>query len=150
MNNMHDKSKIITMGSDHAGYDLKEYLKDILINEGYNIKDYGCFSKESCDYPDIIHPLAKDIDDGRFEKGIIICGSGNGVQITANKYQNIRAALCWNKELASLSRQHNNANILALPARFIKQEEAIEIVNEFLNTMFEGGRHENRVKKIKI
>lgn len=142
------KYKIIPMASDHAGFELKEYLKGILVEEGYNVKDYGAFSSDRCDYPDFIHPLAFDINSGIYDLGIIICGSGNGVQMTANKYINVRAALCWNKELASLSRQHNNANILSLPARFVSKEVGIEITNVFLNTPYEAGRHQIRVEKI--
>lgn len=141
-------SKIIPIASDHAGYDLKEYLKEELSKKGYKLKDYGTFSKDSCDYPDFIHPLAKDINEGKYEIGFIMCGSGNGVQMTANKYLNIRAALCWTKEIAILAREHNNANICALPARFITEKDGLEIVETFLKTLYEGGRHQRRVEKI--
>ncbi|MDD2488000.1 MAG: RpiB/LacA/LacB family sugar-phosphate isomerase [Bacteroidales bacterium] len=143
-----NNSEIIPMASDHAGFELKEYLKQELISQGYNIKDYGTFSTDSCDYPDIIHPIAKDINNGIYPLGIIMCGSGNGVQMTANKYLNVRCALCWNEEISSLARQHNNANICSLPARFILKEEALKIVLIFLNTDYEGGRHQKRVEKI--
>ncbi|MDD4001737.1 MAG: RpiB/LacA/LacB family sugar-phosphate isomerase [Bacteroidales bacterium] len=143
-----NNSEIIPMASDHAGFELKEYLKQELISQGYNIKDYGTFSTDSCDYPDIIHPIAKDINNGVYPLGIIMCGSGNGVQMTANKYLNVRCALCWNEEISSLARQHNNANICSLPARFILKEEALKIVLIFLNTDYEGGRHQKRVEKI--
>ena len=138
----------IGLACDHAGYEYKELLKEYLYSKGKEVKDFGCYSLESVDYPDFIHPLAKEISNKNEEKGIVICGSGNGVSMVANKYEGVRAALCWNKEIASLSRQHNNANVLSLPARFLTTEEAIEIVNTFLETDFEGGRHERRVNKI--
>lgn len=140
--------KIIYIGSDHAGFLLKEQLKKKLVGDGYEVKDFGTHSEESMDYPDIAHPLAASIDKGENETGILICGSGNGVSMVANKYPHVRAALCWNKELAALARQHNNANILTLPARFISAETAFEIADAFLNTGFEGGRHQRRVGKI--
>jgi ribose 5-phosphate isomerase B len=143
-------SKIIPIASDHAGYDLKEFLKENLSKKGYKFKDYGTFSKDSCDYPDYIHPLSKDINEGVYEIGLIMCGSGNGVQMTANKYSKVRAALCWKEEIAILARQHNNANICALPARFITEEEGLKIAETFLNTLYEGGRHQRRVEKISI
>ena len=145
---MTNNSKIIPIGSDHAGYELKEYLKQELSKLGYNLKDYGTFSLDSCDYPDFIHPLAKDINDGVYPLGIIMCGSGNGVQMTANKYINVRCALCWEVEIASLARQHNDANICSLPARFVSREEGLKIVKPFLETQYEGGRHQRRVEKI--
>lgn len=138
----------IAIGSDHAGYELKEVLKSKLSKLGYNFKDYGTHSKESVDYPDIVHPLAKDINEGKLIRGIIICGSGNGVAMTANKYRNVRAALCWKEEIARFARLHNDANILSLPARFIKENLAFEICQVFLTTGFENGRHGVRVKKI--
>jgi len=141
--------QIIPIASDHAGFDLKAKLIKYLEEKMYQIKDYGTFNNSSVDYPDFIHPVAKDVDNKTYEKGIIICGSGNGVNMVANKYENIRCALCWNEEIASLARQHNNANILALPARFISENEAIRIVDVFFNTGFEGGRHLTRVEKIK-
>ena len=136
------------MASDHGGYEMKEYLKNKLVLTGHEIKDFGIFSKESVDYPDFIHPLAHAINEDEYEKGIIICGSGNGAQMTANKYPKVRAALCWNKELTKLAREHNNANVLSLPGRFISLELSWEMVKVFLTTDFEGGRHECRVEKI--
>ena len=138
----------ILLTNDHAGTELKKEVKQFLESKGYNVNNLGEDLGESVDYPDIIHPLAKEISNKKEEKGIIICGSGNGVSMVANKYEGVRAALCWNKEIASLSRQHNNANVLSLPARFLTTDEAIEIVKTFLETDFEGGRHERRVNKI--
>ncbi len=138
----------LLIASDHAGFETKEYIKQYLEQQGYTIKDFGTFSDESMDYPDVIHPLAHEINVGNFQRGIIFCGSGNGVNIVANKYPFVRSALCWMKEIASLARQHNDANVVALPARFIDKEMALEIVSTFLNTGFEGGRHTARVKKI--
>ncbi len=145
---MADKKEIFAIGADHAGYDLKEYLKSKMTELGYEISDYGTFSEDSVDYPDMIHPLAKDINDGKLKTGIVMCGSGNGVSMTANKYPNVRAALCWIPELAELAKKHNDANILSLPARFVGKEIAWEIVKAYLDAEFEGGRHERRVKKI--
>lgn len=145
---MTNNSEIIPIASDHAGYELKEFLKEELSKLGYKFKDYGTYSLESCDYPDFIHPLAKDIDEGKYKRGLIMCGSGNGVQMTANKYLKVRCALCWKEELASLSRQHNDANVCSLPARFISREEGLKIAETFLNTPYEGGRHQRRVEKI--
>ena len=145
-----NNSNIIPIASDHAGYVLKEFLIKELSSQGYKLKDYGTFTTDSCDYPDFIHPLAKDINDGIYQRALIMCGSGNGVQMTANKYLKVRCALCWTEELASLARQHNNANILALPARFISQEEGLKIAFKYLNTDYEGGRHQRRVDKISI
>ena len=138
----------ILVSNDHAGVELKKAVKKLLESKGHVVENLGDNSGESVDYPDIIHPLAKEISQNREKKGIIMCGTGNGVSMVANKYEGVRAALCWNKEIASLSRQHNNANVLSLPARFLTTEEAIEIVNTFLETDFEGGRHERRVNKI--
>lgn len=145
---MYDKSKELLISSDHGGYELKAFLIKKMKDEGIKFKDMGTFSEESVDYPDFMHPLAKKINDGEYEKGIIICGSGNGAQMTANKYPNVRAALCWNSEQAELTRLHNDANILSLPGRFIDFEEAWKAVQLFLNTEFEGGRHIKRVEKI--
>ena len=145
---MFDFSKMIAIGCDHAGTKMKQFLIDLLSPEGYLFQDFGTNTLESVDYPDFIHPLAKKIDQGLLEKGIIICGSANGVSMTANKYRNVRAAVCWNDDVVRLSRQHNDANILALPARFITYEEAVRFVRIFFSTGFEGGRHEQRVKKI--
>ncbi len=144
-----DNNNEIAIASDHAAFKMKENLKIFIQREGYRVIDYGTSSEESVDYPDFIHPLAKDINEGKYCRGIILCGSGNGVSMVANKYNNIRAALCWIPEIAKYARSHNDANILSLPARFISIEKAKEIVNMFLKTNFEGGRHEIRVKKIK-
>jgi ribose 5-phosphate isomerase B len=140
--------KVLALGSDHAGYELKEFLKKYLIEKGFDIKDFGTKSNKSADYPDFAHPVAKVVNDNEIETGILICGSGNGVNIVANKYPNVRAALCWLEEIAVLARKHNNANILSLPARFISLEESIKIVDLFLSTTFEGGRHQTRIDKI--
>jgi len=145
---MHDLKEIIAIASDHAGYEMKEYLKEKLIKWGFEIKDFGTYSEESMDYPDPVHPLALAIEKDEYKRAVIICGSGIGVSMVANKYSHVRAALCWNKEVTELSRLHNNANIIALPARIISEKLAGEMVHLFLNTGFEGGRHERRVKKI--
>lgn len=139
----------ILIASDHAGYDLKKQI-ELFFKDEFTWIDFGTFSTKSVDYPDFIHPLAKAIEEDSSKKGVIICGSGNGVSMVANKYKNVRAALCWKTEIAVLARQHNDANILALPARFISQEDAYEIVNIFFSTPFEGGRHQLRVDKINI
>lgn len=138
----------IAIGGDHAGFTYKRMLIDLLKELGHNVQDFGPDSDASVDYPDHVHPLAKSVIAKENELGILICGSGNGVAITANKYQEIRAALCWETELAKLAREHNNANILCIPARFVSEEAAREMVKVFLNTGFEGGRHQNRVNKI--
>ena len=138
----------LAMASDHGGFAMKEFIKKQLKNAGYKIKDFGTHSEESVDYPDFIHPLASEINKGIFEFGIIMCGSGNGAQMTANKYPHVRAALCWDTEQTALTRQHNNANVLSLPGRFIPFETAWEMVQVFLNTPFEGGRHIRRVEKM--
>lgn len=143
-----NKNTIIPIGADHAGYELKQAIIDHFSKIGYSFKDYGCHSTESIDYPDYGHPVAEHIQKNSEALGIVICGSGNGINMTVNKHQGIRSALCWNKELAELARQHNNANIIALPARFIDQKNAFEMVETFLTTDFEGGRHERRVNKI--
>lgn len=140
--------KELLIAADHAGFETKEYIKQKLVKDGYTFKDFGTFSTESMDYPDVVHPLATLINQGEYPMGIVICGSGNGVNMTANKYPNVRSALCWNTELAALARQHNNANVLALPARFIDKELALNIAKTFLTSSFEGGRHERRVNKI--
>lgn len=145
---MDDSRKILVIGADHGGFEMKEFLRKNLLEAGYKVIDFGTDSKDSVDYPDIIHPLASAIDKGEFERGIILCGSGNGAQMTANKYPNVRAALCWNEEQARLSREHNNANILSLPGRFIDMDLALKMTLIFLTTDFEGGRHERRVSKI--
>jgi ribose 5-phosphate isomerase B len=147
---MIEKGKKISIGCDHAGFCLKEIVKNNLGKKGYEIADFGTFSEESTDYPDYAHPVANAVEKGISDSGILICGSGNGVCITANKYPNVRAALCWNAEIASLARKHNNANIVCLPARFISAEQAQEIIETFINTEFEGGRHERRINKINL
>ena len=138
----------IAIGCDHAGFDCKEDLISFLEGEGVAFKDYGTYNKESVDYADFAHPLAAAVEKKEFDFGILICGSGNGVNITANKHQGIRSGLAWNSEVASLIRQHNNANVMALPARFISLELAKECVDVFLKTAFEGGRHQLRIDKI--
>lgn len=138
----------IAIGGDHAGYDLKEMIKHHLVSKSIEILDRGPFSDDSVDYPDFVHPVCQDVLAGTVELAILICGSGNGVAMTANKYQGIRCGLCWNSDIAALIRQHNNANILALPARFINESEAKNIIDKFLESSFEGGRHERRVNKI--
>lgn len=138
----------VAIGGDHAGFEYKTRIVKKLESQGYVVKDFGPFSEASVDYPDYVHPLSNAIEKGEFDLGIVICGSGNGVAITANKHQGIRAALCWNEELAALARQHNNANVLAIPARFISYELAEKLAEIFLTTDFEGGRHQNRVNKI--
>lgn len=140
--------KTIAIGSDHAGFSMKEALKPLLQAEGFMVEDFGTHSEESTDYPDYAHAVASAISEGRFEKGILLCGSANGVCMTANKHVGVRAAICWNAELATLARQHNDANILCLPARFIETDLAQQIIKQFLSTGFEGGRHERRVNKI--
>jgi ribose 5-phosphate isomerase B len=141
-------AKKIAIGGDHAGFEYKGKLIQKLESSGFEVKDFGPFSEASVDYPDFVHPLSSAVEKGEFELGIVICGSGNGVAITANKHQGIRAALCWNEELAALARQHNNANVLAIPARFVSYELAEKMAETFLITDFEGGRHQNRVSKI--
>ena len=139
----------ILVSNDHAGVQLKNEVKSFLEDKGYVVENLGDNSGESVDYPDIIHPLAKQISENKEKKGIIMCGTGNGVSMVANKYEGVRAGLCWSKEIAELIRKHNDANVLSLPARFISTKEALEIVQVFLDTDFEdGGRHERRVEKI--
>lgn len=138
----------IAIGGDHAGYDLKKVVIQKLESEGHEVKDFGPYSADSCDYPDYVHPLAQSIVKGEFERGIVICGSGNGVNMVANKYAQIRSGLCWEPELAEMTRLHNDANVLAVPARYIPEEKALAIVDIFIKTEFEGGRHQNRVNKI--
>jgi ribose 5-phosphate isomerase B len=138
----------IGCAADHAGFEYKELIKSHLNSLGYSVVDFGTHSLDSVDYPDFIHPLANKLESGEIELGIIICGSGNGVNITANKHQKVRSALCWMPEIAALAKQHNNANCIAIPARFVSQETAQQIVDAFLNASFEGGRHQTRVDKI--
>ncbi len=141
-------NKTIALGSDHAGFELKNDLIVYLIEKGYDLADMGPDSADSVDYPDYAHKVASAVADGNACCGILICGSGNGVCITANKHAGIRAALCWEPEISALAKQHNNANVICLPARFISQEKAFAIVDAYLNMEFEGGRHANRVNKI--
>ena len=138
----------ISIGNDHAGTKYKLELLSYLTEKGHTIINHGTDDENSMDQPDTIHPVADDVSNQKADIGIIICGSGNGANMTANKHKNIRSALCWNSQIASLARQHNNANILSLPARFISLDEAKEIVNLFLSTSFEGGRHQRRIEKI--
>lgn len=138
----------IAIGADHAGFEYKEHLKNWLTSKGYTIKDFGTYSSDSADYPDFAHPVAAAVEKKEFETGLLVCGSANGVAITANKHQGIRAAICWNEELAELSRLHNNANIICIPARYVSIELAEKMVDKFLHTAFEGGRHAKRVDKI--
>ena len=142
--------KKIAIVSDHAGYYLKEKLLKYLIKENYQIKDFGCSTEEAVDYPDFGHPLANTISAGEYELGISICGTGNGINMVVNKHPGIRSALCWNEEISRLARAHNDANICALPARFISEPEAYLIVKAFLTTTFEGGRHKRRIEKISL
>lgn len=140
----------IAFASDHAGFSLKQHLINLVEAKGYEPVDFGTFSEESCDYPDFAHKAAAAVEKGECALGICMCGSGNGIQMTLNKHQGIRAALCWLPEIASLARQHNNANILVLPARFISKEEAEKIVDAYLSAEFEGGRHQRRIDKIPV
>lgn len=143
-----NKMKKIAIGNDHAGFELKTVLVKHLVDSGYEVKDFGSYNLEKADYPDYAHKVSKAIEEGQVEIGILICGSANGIAMSANKHQGIRAAICWSEEIAQLARLHNNANIIAVPARFITTEEAIKCLDMFINTSFEGGRHESRVKKI--
>jgi ribose 5-phosphate isomerase B len=138
----------IAIGSDHAGFKLKEIIRNYLEKKQLLVVDCGCYSEERADYPDYGHRVAIEVESGECERGIIMCGSGNGINMAANKHAGIRSALCWNEEITSLARLHNDANVLALPARFMEEEEAIRCVELFLNTAFEGGRHADRVRKI--
>ena len=140
--------EIIPIACDHAGFQLKLKVIDFLKSQGFVVVDFGTDSEESCDYPDFAHKVGSAINNGTYKRGIVICGSGNGVQMTVNKYPNVRCALSWTPEIAHLGRQHNDANIVSIPARFISTEDALQIVNEFLQTSFEGGRHQRRVEKI--
>src|SRR5688572_10409433 len=148
MINVFDNTKPIAIGSDHAGYEYKSMIVEMLQGRGVTIKDFGTNSPDSVDYPDFAHPVSSAVESGEASCGILICGSANGVAITANKHQGIRAAICWTNEIAHLCRQHNNANIICLPARFVSPPAAEEMVNIFLTTQFEGGRHQTRVAKM--
>ena len=139
----------ISIGCDHAAFELKEKVKQYLsTKKNIELNDWGCYSEERCDYPDFGHAVAEDVNNQKCDFGILMCGSGNGINMTANKWSGVRSALCWNSEIANMSRLHNDANILTLPARYISEEEALKCVDEFLNTEFEGGRHLERVVKI--
>jgi len=148
--NLRLKKIKIAISSDHAGFFLKEKLLKYLIKENQEFKDFGCYSEETVDYPDFAHPMASAVSSGEFEIGISICGSGNGINMAVNKHQGIRSAVCWNEEISRLSRAHNDANICALPGRYISESEAYLIVKAFLNTTFEGGRHKKRIDKISL
>lgn len=145
---MTEKQNIIPIGSDHGGFELKKHLMETLSKAGFKFKDFGTFGESSVDYPDFIHPVAAAVNNGEFEKGIIICGSGQGASMTANKYPNVRAALLWDEEQTVLTRQHNDANIIALAGRFIDFNLAENLVKLFMETKFEGGRHKQRIEKI--
>lgn len=140
----------VAFASDHAGYDLKLFLEKIMEERGYEVVDFGTHSSESCDYPDFAHPAAEAVESGECAFGIAMCGTGNGIQMTLNKHQGIRAALCWLPEIAALAKEHNNANILVMPARFVSQDEAVAILDAYLNAKFEGGRHQRRIDKIPV
>ena len=143
-------NKKIGIACDHAAYELKEFLVGYLSSKGFEVKDFGTHSEESCDYPDFAHALGEAIDNGDLERGVALCGSGEGISMTLNKHQSVRAALCWIPEIAKLSRQHNNSNVLCMPARFISNDEALEMLNIWLETEFEGGRHQRRLDKMPI
>ena len=140
----------IAIGNDHAGYEIKQVLKEWLEEQGYDVKNYGTDSPQAVDYPDFVHPLAISVEKGEFDFGVLICGSGQGASITANKHQGIRATLCWRPEIAMLARSHNDANILCLPGRFIEGDAAIEVLRVFLDTPFDGGRHKRRIEKVPL
>ena len=142
------KNKKIAIGSDHAGFELKEKVVNWLESRKANFKDFGTFTAESVDYPDFAHAVAGEVEKGNYDLGILICGTGIGVNMTANKHQGIRSALCWNKDVVKLAKSHNDANVICLPGRLITIEEAIEILDIFFNTEFEGGRHKRRIDKI--
>lgn len=148
MSSPFDLSKPVAIGSDHAGFDYKEQLISFLEAKGLPYKDFGTYSKDSVDYPDFAHPVALAVESGDYAFGILLCGTANGVAITANKHQHIRAAICWGEEIAQLVRQHNDANILCIPARFVREGDAEKMLQVFMDTEFEGGRHANRVNKI--
>ncbi len=143
-----DMNKPISIGSDHAGFEYKQFIIDSLRSEGYVVRDNGTNSKDSVDYPDFAHPVATQVENGEAAYGILICGSANGVAITANKHAGVRAAICWTEEIALLARGHNDANVICIPARFVSQESAMLMVKAFQSAAFEGGRHQNRVNKI--
>jgi ribose 5-phosphate isomerase B len=146
----HTSDKPIGICSDHAGFELKQYIIELFKQNGIEYKDFGTYSEESCDYSDFAHDMANAIEAGQCYSGIGICGSGNGINMTLNKHQKVRSALCWTEELAQLTRAHNDANVLVMPARFISKEDAYKILNAFLETPFEGGRHQRRIDKIPV
>ena len=141
---------IVGLCSDHAGFELKEYIKTILDKRGLSYKDFGTYSSDSCDYPDFAHLMGKAVEAGEVSPGIAVCGTGNGISMTLNKHRGVRAALCWREDIAKLAREHNDANVLSMPGRFISKEEAKKIVEIFLDTPFEGGRHQRRIDKIPL
>ena len=147
---MSNGKNIIGLASDHAGFQLKQYVKKYLAASGYESEDCGCFNEDSCDYPDYAHKLGGAIDNGSIATGIAICGTGQGMAISLNKHPHVRAALCWSPEIAHMARLHNSANILVMPGRYVSEEEAKSIMDEFFDTAFEGGRHERRVAKIPL
>mgnify|MGYP002649043983 CR=1 FL=1 len=140
----------IGVACDHAGYQLKEFTVGYLDSRGFDVLDFGCYSEESCDYADFAHPLAEAVERGEVPRGIAMCGSGNGINMTLNKHQGIRSALCWTPEISGLARSHNDANVCVMPARFIEPETAVQIIDVFLDTAFEGGRHQRRIDKIPV
>lgn len=151
MNNLIlQEGKPVALCSDHAGWATKQAVMAFLDEQGIEYKDFGTYNEDSCDYPDFAHPCALAVESGECYPGIAVCGSGEGINITLNKHQGIRSALCWIPEIAQLARMHNNANVLAMPGRFVSNEEAIEMVKTFLSTPFEGGRHQNRIDKIPV
>lgn len=142
------EGKTIALACDHAGFDKKQVIIKYFGEKGIQYKDFGCYSADSCDYPDFAHAIGKAIENGDYEIGITFCGSGQGISITANKHNNVRSAICWNAEIGALAKQHNDANICSIPARYVTEEETIAIVEAYLNAEFEGGRHARRIKKI--
>ena len=148
MHSLFDLSKPVAIGSDHAGFDIKEDLISFIESKGLSYKDFGTYNKDSVDYPDFAHPVANAVESGNYAFGILVCGTANGVAITANKHPNIRAAICWGEEIAQLVREHNDANIICIPGRFVREGDADKLLNIFMTTAFEGGRHQLRVEKI--
>ena len=144
------ENKVIALAADHAGYDKKEVIKKFFNEHEISYKDLGCFSDESCDYPEFAHAIGAAVSKGEYDIGITFCGSGQGISITANKHKNVRSALCWNAKIGALAKQHNDANICSIPSRYVTDQETIDIVKAFLNAEFEGGRHARRVAKIPI
>ena len=148
MHSPFDLSKPVAIGSDHAGFDIKEDVIYFIESKGLSYKDFGTYNKDSVDYPDFAHPVANAVESGNYAFGILVCGTANGVAITANKHPNIRAAICWGEEIAQLVREHNDANIICIPGRFVREGDADKLLNIFMTTAFEGGRHQLRVEKI--